>query len=104
MQIQISWLLQKVTDLGLHCLQRQGVSRFSRTKVKVLLLDNMCIEKGHFYLPSILDFDTYILGSLTLISFLLNIYGLDFDKWTIDTVHVGKRSSCRNNLGPVVQS
>ena len=26
MQIQISWLLQKPSDLGLHCLQRQGIS------------------------------------------------------------------------------
>ena len=34
MQIQISWLLQKPTDLDLHCLQRQGISGFSRTKVK----------------------------------------------------------------------
>ena len=33
-QIQISWLLQKPTDLDLHCLQRQGISGFSRTKVK----------------------------------------------------------------------
>ena len=32
MQIQISWLLQKPTDLGLHCLQMQSISRFSRTK------------------------------------------------------------------------
>ena len=31
-QIQISWLLQKPTDLDLHCLQRQGISGFSRTK------------------------------------------------------------------------
>ena len=33
-QIQISWLLQKPTDLDLHCLQRQGMSWFSRTRVK----------------------------------------------------------------------
>ena len=26
MQIQISWLLKKLTDLDLHCLQRQGIS------------------------------------------------------------------------------
>ena len=32
MQIQISWLLQKPTDLDLHCLQRQGISGFSRTR------------------------------------------------------------------------
>ena len=33
MQIQISWLLQKPADLDLHCLQRQGISGFSRTRV-----------------------------------------------------------------------
>ena len=32
-QIQISWPLQKPTDLDLHCLQRQGISGFSRTRV-----------------------------------------------------------------------
>ena len=38
MQIQISWLLQKKpTDLDLHCLQRQGISGLSRTRVKALL-------------------------------------------------------------------
>ena len=36
MQIQISWLLQKPTDLDLHCLQRQSISRFSMTRVKKL--------------------------------------------------------------------
>ena len=35
MQIQISWLLQKPTDLDLHCLQRQGVCGFSRTRVNI---------------------------------------------------------------------
>ena len=38
MQIQISWLLQKPTDLDLHCLQRQGISGFSRTRVKPSIL------------------------------------------------------------------
>ena len=33
-QIQISWLLQKSTDLDLHCLQRQAIARFSKTRVK----------------------------------------------------------------------
>ena len=37
MQIQISWLLQKHTDLDLHCLQRQSTSGFSRTGVNLLL-------------------------------------------------------------------
>ena len=34
MQILISWLLQKPTDLDLHCLQRQCISGLSRTRVK----------------------------------------------------------------------
>ena len=36
MQIQISWLLQKPTDLDLHCLQMQDISGDSRTRVKLL--------------------------------------------------------------------
>ena len=32
-QIQISWLLRKPTDLDLHCLQRSGISGFSRTMI-----------------------------------------------------------------------
>ena len=35
MQIQISWLLQKPTDLDLLHLQRQGISGFSRTRVNI---------------------------------------------------------------------
>ena len=38
MQVQISWLLQKPTDLALHCLQRQGKSGFSRTRVKIIVV------------------------------------------------------------------
>ena len=36
-QIQMSWLLKKPADLDLHCLQRQGISGFSRTRVKVFI-------------------------------------------------------------------
>ena len=36
-QIQISWLLQKPTDMDLHCLQRQGIFRFSRTRVSYVI-------------------------------------------------------------------
>ena len=39
-QIQISWLLQP-TDLDLHCLQRQDISGFSRTRVKSVLLPKL---------------------------------------------------------------
>ena len=35
-QIQISWLLQKLTDLDLHCLQRQGISGLNKTRVNSL--------------------------------------------------------------------
>ena len=35
-QIQISWLLKKPTDLDLHCLERQGISGFRRTRVNSL--------------------------------------------------------------------
>ena len=35
-QIQISWLLKKPTDLDLHCLQRQVISGFSRTRVNLM--------------------------------------------------------------------
>ena len=42
-QIQISWLLQKPTDLDLHCLQRQGVSRFSWTRVNSKALAHLSI-------------------------------------------------------------
>ena len=37
MQIQISWLRKKPTDLDLHCLQMQGISGFSRAIYIVLL-------------------------------------------------------------------
>ena len=42
MYIQICWLLQQPTNLGLHCLQRQVISGFSRARV-----NNSTIAKGH---------------------------------------------------------
>ena len=41
-QIQISWLLQKPTDLDLHCLRMQGISRFSRTRVNLVNINVKC--------------------------------------------------------------
>ena len=32
-------ILQKPTDLDLHCLQRQSISGFSRTRVKIFLIN-----------------------------------------------------------------
>ena len=45
-QIQISWLLQKPTDLDLHCLQRQGLSGFSRTRVNTLIKPKPTFNKN----------------------------------------------------------
>ena len=44
MQTQISWLLQKPADLDLHCLQRQGISGFSRTRVTTVAYKQTCID------------------------------------------------------------
>ena len=40
-QIQITWLLQKPTDQTLHCLQRQGITGFSRTRVNKIFASTM---------------------------------------------------------------
>ena len=45
MQIQISWLLQKPNDLDLHCLQNQGISGFSRTRVELRFIYSEAIKK-----------------------------------------------------------
>ena len=46
-QFQISWILQKPTDLDLHCLQRQDISGFSRTRVNLLLtMTILCLPCG----------------------------------------------------------
>ena len=44
-------ILQKPTDLDLHCLQKQGISRFSRTSVKYvsLYLQVLCSDTRVFY-------------------------------------------------------
>ena len=36
-------LLQKPTDLGLHCLQRQDISGFSRTRINFLNMAPLCL-------------------------------------------------------------
>ena len=46
MQIQISWLLQKPTDLDLHCLQSQGISGFSRTRVNGIYKTTIGLDKS----------------------------------------------------------
>ena len=49
-QIQISWL-QKPTGLDLHCLQRQGISRFSRTRVEASSWVGALFTSIPFFLP-----------------------------------------------------
>ena len=39
-QVQISRLFQRLTDLDLHCLQRQGILGFRRTRFKVFWPQN----------------------------------------------------------------
>ena len=70
-QIQISWL---PTDLDLYCLQRQGISGFSRTRVMNIPLDTT--EFIHKHLKSLIFLifsqSTFKL-MLTYIIFTLNI-------------------------------
>ena len=50
-QIQISsLLLQKPTDLDLHCLQRQGISGFSRTRDNEIYASLVQHSDGHGYI------------------------------------------------------
>ena len=49
MQIKISWLLQKPTDLDLHCLPRQGISGFIRKRVKRCKMSNSNYPKHRHY-------------------------------------------------------
>ena len=79
-QIQISWLLQKPTDLDLHCLQTQGISGFSRTRVK------LCMYYTHVGIRQIkktsLNSDFYFLICVSIlkliISFKMNGHTLRF--------------------------
>ena len=45
MQIQISRFLKKLTNLDLHCLQRQGISGLSRTRVNHVMLKGPNLPK-----------------------------------------------------------
>ena len=58
-QIQISWLLKKPTDLDLHCLQRQGISRFCRTRVKSLRYSKTCVRQPPLKL-TVLDVERWL--------------------------------------------
>ena len=61
-QIQINWILQKPTDLDLHCLQRQGISGFSRTSRKYIILTPL---KPHIYIVKLGFTGIYIIFLLS---------------------------------------
>ena len=46
MQIQISWLLEKPTDLDLHCLQKHGISGSARLGLEAILPDLFLCKVG----------------------------------------------------------
>ena len=60
-QVQISWLLQKPTDLDLHCLQRQAISGFSRTRVKKnIIWIKLCLQLFCLAFYDLISFNTYV--------------------------------------------
>ena len=74
-QIQISWLLQKPTDLDLHCLHWQGVSGFSRTRVVYLML---CLKIAGWLTNSISPDETLFANHLGM---LHTFTGSKMDFW-----------------------
>ena len=77
-QIQISWLLKKPTDLDLHCLQRQGISGFSRTRVKKVsnYLGSSCSISGRGNLPVTMSISPWpnFLSSMTMVRFVAPLF------------------------------
>ena len=80
-QIQISWLLQKPTDLELHCLQRQGRSGFSRTRVNEIY---GCVTL-YMYIPMCLTF-----------VFLLPPLQIKF--WSLTTIYLPSGTSVTTSV------
>ena len=76
-QIQISWLLQKPTDLDLHCLQRQGSARQGfRTFVIILEKSFTILCRLSSFLKMLLVFIVFIFCSFCHFHVLL-CYGLE---------------------------
>ena len=70
MQIQISWLLQKPTDLDLHCLLRQGMSCSAKEGLKVpavILSDlDLCLHKSQKH-PFLMVWLSSFIAEITVI-------------------------------------
>ena len=75
MQIQISWLLLKPTDLDLHCLQRQDISGFRRTRVNLMKDSDLDLRKGYPYLCTC-HFPHYTLNKFILAHVMYQWIGL----------------------------
>ena len=69
MQIQISWLLKKPTDLDLHCLKRHDTADFSRTRVNVTYR----LPSGH------MTFIRYINVDATMYRRFVTLHCIDVD-------------------------
>ena len=66
-QTQISWLLQKTTGLDLHCLQKQDISGFSRTRVKILSNGTVIINYVKHFLSFSELMSKYNVGLITFL-------------------------------------
>ena len=103
MQIQISWLLQKPTDLDLHCLQMQGISGFSRTRVKskIKYTCNNCSRIHH---SCGYDFQDLIqkIGALMKSHHLEIIKRNDIELYIC--ISIGEKENRQDNLGVYISS
>ena len=103
MQIQISWLLQKPTDLDLHCLQRQYISGFSRTRVKYF---------SYFFFFFCLKKKIWLIQYLTVFYFAVNNLSVicDLFEYYLTEISCTRRViifhlvTLKWHLGPVVQN
>ena len=102
MQVQISWLLQKPTDLDLHCLQMQGICGLSRIRLNAiyqffikLFLDNeMFIFEGYGAFNNRIC-KTYQSASIFSVRILYRSdHGHTSWCWLYDTTRHIKRCSC----------
>ena len=99
MQVQISWLLQKPTDLDLHCLQRQGISVSAGqglifNTVPLPVKQKMFQSNPHYYAASS---RTASLNQ-TACSCLFHVTLLMFvDRVNSDTEESGRHSSWRGS-------
>ena len=59
MQVQISWLLQKPTDLDLHCLLRQGMSCSARDGLNIEVhVSTLELKAMDFFFVEFIDVKT----------------------------------------------